>query len=851
MPHQNGTTFPQPLGPVSISNTARTLSGRLWLERLWQDLKFGCRMLVKNPGFTIVAVISLALGIGANCAIFSWSDALLLRPLTVPEPGEIMTVGSTTMLETFTTLVTSYRDYVDIRDRNTSFEGLAAFSNTTVGMADKPDAVPRIRLGMLVSSNFFDVMRVAPELGRAFRPEEHSVPGRDAVMILGHDLWERQFGADPSVLGRRVRLNGIEFTVVGVMPVTFRGMSQFVRSDFFIPFMMWPSLVNDPKVRPLEARDFRNVNVKGRLKRGVSMTQAQTEMAVIGQDLERAYPDTNKNRSLAVRTELQARIAQDPPDANLILMLTTLAAAVLFVACANVAGLLTSRAPSRAREIALRLSIGAGRSRVIRQLITESLLVSVIGGVLGLGVGYAGVSLFRQIQLPTDLPIGLDFQLDRRALIFSIAVSVVSALLFGVAPAFRTTRTDLTAVMKSSDTVDQGRRRRWGTSVLVVGQVAVSVVLLALATYMYRGFLRQLAAGPGYRLDHLVMMSFDPTLVRYNEADTQRFFNALIDRARAVPGVKTATLTTSVPMANDQFDFLSIVPEGFQLPAGKENVGILGTKTDERYFDTMAIPLVRGRGFREEDADGAPRVAVVNEQVAQHYWPGQDPIGKRFRLNDNKGPWVEIVGVAKNAKYIFLLEPPTEFVYLPRRQNPWPRTALVVQSVGDPASLVAPLREVVHSLDPNQPMFNVRTMEEFYQLRTISVFRIVIGTVAAMGLMGLGLSIVGLYGLVSYAANRRTKEIGIRMAIGAGRGDVLRMVLRQGALLAAVGLSIGLAGSVGAGRLLRVLFPGGRGTDPVALMLLAPIVFAVTLLAAYIPARRASRLDPTKALRYE
>jgi putative ABC transport system permease protein len=829
----------------------RTFWGRLWLERLSQDVRYGCRMLVKNPAFTLVSVLSLAVGIGANCAIFSWSDALLLRPLPIPEPSEIMTVGSTTSIGSFTSLSTSYRDYVDIRDRSTSFEGLAAFSNTTVGLAAKPDAVPKLKLGMLVSANFFDVMRVAPELGRTFRPEEQTVPGRDAVMILGRDLWDREFGADPSVLGRRVRLNGVEFTIVGVMPARFKGLNQFVRSDFFVPFMMWPSLVSDTKLRPLDARDFRNVSVKGRLKNGVSAAKAQTEITVIAQDLERAYPDTNKNRGLAVRTELQTRIAQDPPDASLIAMLITLSAAVLFVACANVAGLLTSRGPARAREIALRLSIGAGRARVVRQLLTESLIVALTGGVLGIGVGYAGIRMFRQIQLPTDLPISLDFQLDRRALIFSFVVSVVSALLFGLAPAVRTTRTDLTTVMKSSDTVDAGKRRRWGTGVLVIGQVAVSVVLLALATSMYRGFLRQLSVGPGYRLTNLAMMSFDSSLVRYTDADTERFFQQLVDRARGVPGVKTATLSTSVPMSNDQQDMISIVPEGFQLPADKNSLGVLAAKTDESYFETMAIPLLRGRGFREEDAAGKPRVAVVNEQVAQHYWPGQDPIGKRFRLTGDKPEWVEIVGLAKNAKYLWLLEPPTEFIYLPRRQNPSPRMALVVQSASDAASVVAPVREIVHTLDPNQPIFDVRTMEEFYQMRTISTFSVVIGTVAALGMMGLGLAIVGLYGLVSYAASRRTKEIGIRMAIGAERADVLRMVLRQGAILAGVGLVIGLVASVGAERGMAALFPGGRGSDPMALVIITPVILAVTLLAAYVPARRASRLDPMKALRYE
>ena len=491
----------------------------VWLERFWQDLRYGCRMLVKNSGFTIISVLSLAIGIGANCAVFSWADALLLRPLSVPRPGEVLTVGSTATVEGFTNLVSSYRDYVDIRDRNKSFEGLVGFTGATVGFAPDADTPPKMRIGLLVSGNFFSVMRVEPQFGRTFRPDEDQVPGRDAVVILGHDFWRQQFGGDRSILGRKVRLSGIEFTVVGVAPESFTGMDQFVRYEFYAPMMMWPRFMSNPKAKPLEARDFRDLRIKGRLKTGVTMTQAQTELSVIAKDLERAYPDTNRNRNLAVRTELQARLAQDPIDATLIAMLTLLSASVLFVACANVAGLLTSRAPACAREMALRLALGAGRSRIIRQLITESLLVAILGGVLGLAVGYGGIMVFKQIQLPTDLPVALSFEMDRRTLVFSLIVALVSAILFGLAPAIRSARADLTAIMKSTDSAGFGRRRRWGRAVLVAGQVAVSVVLLVVATIMYRGFQRQLGSGPGYRLDHLLMVSFDPSLVRYTEAN--------------------------------------------------------------------------------------------------------------------------------------------------------------------------------------------------------------------------------------------------------------------------------------------------------------------------------------------
>ena len=825
------------------------------MQRLVQDVRYGCRMLAKNPGFTLVSIVSLAIGIGANSAVFSWADALVLRPLPVPRPGEVLTVGSTESLEGLgSNLAASYRNYVDIRDRSKTFDGLVAFNDSTVGFATEPDSVPKLRLGMLVSGNFFKVMGVEPEFGRDFRPEEDQVPERDAVVVLGHDFWEQDFGADRTVLGRKVRLNGIEFTVIGIAPATFTGLNQFVRFDFYAPLMMRPRLSPDPKRRPLEDRDLRNVTIKGRLKPGVTISEAQSELTVIAKDLERAYPDANRNRKLTVQTELQARIAQDQPDAMLMAMLTTLAAAVLFVACANVAGLLASRAPVRAREIALRLAIGAGRPRVIQQLITESLLIAIAGGVLGLGIGYASMLVFRRLRIPTDLPIILSFQLDRRALVFGFAVALVSAVLFGLAPAIRSTRADLTSVMKATDAAGFGRRRRWGRALLVGAQVAVSVVLLALATFMYRGFLHHLGSGPGYRLDHLLMMSFDPSLVHYSEAQSQQFFEQVAERARSTPGVKSVALASSVPMSNET-RAVRLMPEGFQFPVGKDSVTVLAAMVDDHYFDTLKLTLLRGRGVRETDSADAPKVAVVNEQLAQHYWPGQDPIGKRFRLKDSKDQWVEIVGLAKTSKYIFLAESPLEFVYLPYKQRPQQQMVMLTESTGDPASLAEPLRDVVRSLDASQPIFDVRTMETFYQMRTISIFNVIIGIVGAMGLMGLALAIVGLYGLVAYAATRRTKEIGIRMAIGADRSAVLFMVLRQGFVLAVAGLVVGLLASLGAGRLLAAMFPGGNEgggqSNLVALLLVGLTVLMVTLFAAYIPARRASLVDPTRALRYE
>jgi len=838
---------------MATKDTGVPIRGLGWLERFWQDVRYGCRTLASSPGFTLVAVCSLALGVGANGAAFSWADMLLLRPLPVPRPGEVVTVGSTMSVEGFSRIGASYLDYVDIRDRNTSFSGVVAYTFTTAGLAATRDALPALKLGTLVSGNFFSAMGVGPELGRAFRPDENTVPGRDAVLIISHHLWNQQFASDPNVLGRRLQLSGIEFTIVGVAPERFTGMNPFVRSDFYVPLMMWPRLSGDPKKSPLEDRDNRALTLKGRLRPGVSLARAQSELSLIGKDLERAYPETNRNRSMVARTELQMRLAQSPPDTMLVAMLGTLALAVLFVACANVAGLLTSRAPARAREMAMRLALGGGRGRLVRQLMTESLLIALAGGVAGLAVAWIGISAFRQIQLPTDLPIILTFQLDRRVLAFSLIVATASTLLFGLAPAIQTSRADLTMVLKGGELM-AGRRRRWGRNVLVAGQVAVSVILLVLATFMYRGFREQLASGPGYRLDHLLLMTLDPALVRYSEDQTRRLFHDLVEGARALPGVKSVALTSSVPMASDGVNTSSVIPEGYQLPEGKETLTMFSARIDENYFATMRIPVVRGRGFVKQDSANSPRVAVVNEQYVQHYSAAQDPIGRRFQLREGgRKVWVTIVGVVKTTKYLWAAEPPTEFVYLPYRQSFQAQMILITESAGDPATLAAPLRALVHALDRSQPIFNVRTMEELYRMRTVTVFNVIIGTIAGMGIMGLALAIVGLYGLVAYATSRRTREIGIRMAIGASRGSVLGMVLRQGLVLAGGGLLIGLAAGVGVQRVLEAAFPSGGDTriDVTSLVVVAPLVLAATFVAAYLPARRAARLDPMKALRYE
>jgi putative ABC transport system permease protein len=475
--------------------------------------------------------------------------------------------------------------------------------------------------------------------------------------------------------------------------------------------------------------------------------------------------------------------------------------------------------------------------------------------MLGLAVGYGAVRLFRLLKLPADPPIPAPFEFDGRVAVVGVVAALVSAVLFGLLPAVHATR-DLTAPMKVADAGAFGRRR-WGRTLLVGGQVAVSVVLLVVALFVYRGFARRLAGGPGYRLDHLLTMKFDTRFVRYTEAQARRFFENVADRARLTPGVKSATLSSVLPMegVGDEAA-LTIVPEGFRFPAGIDSASVLSADVDERYFETLGLTILDGRGFRATDAAGTPIVAVVNEQVARHYWPGQDPLGKRFRLDGANGPWAQVVGVIKTSKYLFIMERPREFVYLAFRQRPVRQAYLIAESPGDPAALAAPLRDMVHRLDAGPPIFNVRTMEAFYDLRITSQLTMIAGLIIAMGTMALALSVVGLYGLVAHAVGRRTREIGIRMAIGAARFEVLRMVLRQGMALAVAGLGIGLLASVGVSQLLGAVFPdGGPGGDGridlLAFPIVAAAVLAVTFVASYVPARRASLVNPTEALRHE
>jgi predicted permease len=812
-------------------------------------VKHAFRVLRKDPGFTLIAIFSLAIGIGATSAMFSFADAVLLRPLPVMKPDGVVAVSTAGSSALGANTAISYPDYVDLRDRNRSFDGLVAGSYSQFGFSPNPQALPRMKFGMYVSGNFFRVLGVEPALGRGFRPDEDQAEGRDAVVVLGHDFWVSEYNSNPAVLGSRLRLNGIEFTVIGVAPERFTGIEPAVRPELFVPLAMSP---RTGQQNTLHKRDERGLSVKGRLKPGVGLDQAQADVAAIVKELQKTYPRTNRDQRLKVETELQMRVEQSPPDAAMSAMLVLLGLCVLAVACANVAGLLLSRSRARSREIAIRLAVGAGRGSLVRQLLFENLLVAIAGGVGGVAVAYAAAQFFNTYPIPSDLPIAIAATVDGRVLLFTLVLSLLSTLLFGLAPAFRSTRPDLVRSLKAADADSGGKKRFWGRNAIVAGQVALSLVLLVISAVLLQGFRDQLSQGPGFRTERLFLTSFETQLAHYSEDQTSRFYENLLERTRSAPGVRSAALTSAVPMVGG--DTVEIAPEGYQMPASQQTLTIFDAYVSDGYFSTLGIPILRGRGFLESDRKGAPLVAVVNAQAAKHFWPTGDALGKRFHLKSASGDLVQVVGVAKTAKYVWIAEPPFDFIYLPFRQHARSGLALLAESkVPDAATLAPALREVVRGLDPDMPVFDVRTMQDSYNQRAVKVPNMLVEIVAGLGLMGLILAIVGLYGLVAYSVSRRTREIGIRMAIGADRTKVVWMVLKQGLQLGAAGVAAGLAVSVIVCNIMTAhLFAATFDrVNPLLYGLVAAPLLAVTVLAAWAPARRASRIDPMRALREE
>jgi predicted permease len=818
-----------------------------------QDFGYALRTLRKSPGFTAVAVLSLALGIGANSAIFSLSNGLIFRPLHVPNASQVIAVQSQMRGESIGGLLqympVSYPDFADLRSRSQSFSGLVASEYLPLGFTVDKNALPRMKFSAAVSGDFFRVLGLTPVAGRDFRPEEDTVPGRDAVVILGYDLWKAEFSGSPDVIGKTIFLNGLDFTVVGVAPAGFTGPHPMILASLYVPMAMVHRLAGESAPNQLERRTDRAMFVHGRLRPGVRLEQAAAEARVISRQLAQTYPDTNRTCTLVADTEVGGRTAQDPLDVSLVVGLMSLSGVVLLIACANVMNLMLSRGRARSREIAVRMAIGASRSRLIRQFLTESLIVASAGGLLGLLLAQGGANLFSQIRIPTDIPIVLNFDLDSRVLLFTVLVAVASAVLSGLVPAFRSSRPDLSTALKPGISDGGKRRHLFGRNTLVIGQVAASLLLLVFATQAYHGVEFLLSAPAGFRTDHLLTANFDPSLARYTPEQTAEFYKHLLERARNLSGVKNAALAEAVPFlpsgGQDR-----VIPEGYRLPAGTEAVSVVSDAVSEDYFDSLGIPIVEGRDFEKTDRSDAPRVAIVNQLFASRYYPNQSAVGRRFRLEGATEQVVQIVGVAKQSKYFFPIEPPIDYIYLPLAQNAKTGMTLMLHTAGAPGALTGPLRDLVRSLDSGQPVIGIRTMDEIFDQRARGTLGVLVQAIGGLGLLGLVLALVGLYGLMTYSVGLRQREIGIRMAIGADRVGVMQMVLKQGLLLAGTGVAIGLAVVLLLSKPV-IRFVGARSFDWGLLTLTAAGLLAAAAIGAYLPARRASLVDPNSVLRQE
>ncbi len=817
------------------------------------NLRFSVRALSKAPAFAIIAVVSLALGVGANTAIFSYVDAVLLRPLPVPDSGSVVEVDSTSPDTRLGRM--SYADYVDLRDRATTLQALASYDFFTAGIATRVDQTPKYSLNAGVSGNFFSGLGVQPVLGRSFRPDEDTVVGRDLVAVISYHMWDTEFARDRSVLGRQIRINGSVFTVIGVAPSDFTGPQAFIDPDVYIPMHAYQQAVPGTNADYLTSRNRRGSVLLGRLKPGAHPAEAQAELRTIARALASQYPETNRDRTVTVLNYLRARFENSPTDATLALTLLGITGLVLLIACANVANLLLGRGAARAKEIAIRMAIGASRGALVRQLLTESLVLAILGGLAGIGIGFLGVRFLGAIPIPSDFPISLGIRMDSRLLVFSLLISLVTGAAFGLVPALRATRGTLASTIKAGDTgparMSALRGFLTGRNVLVTAQLALSVVLLVFSADCVRGFQAAWRVDPGFRLDHTLFFSLDPGIQQYNEDKTRNFYKELIARLHDSAGVTDVSMSSTLPFSTGQ-NARQYFPSGERRPKSGAAPLAYSYKVDDRYFPLMETKIVRGRGIDSRDTAKSPRVAVINEVLADKLFPNGDPIGRRFRLDSPDGPDLQVIGVAKKGIYTYWAEPPQEAVFTPLTQDYSSQMYVEMRTQGDPASLAAAVRENVRALDPAMPIFRISSMTAFFHDRAMLGPRLIAQIVTATGLMGLLMAVIGLYGVVAYAVSRRTREIGIRLAVGATPARVMRMVLRQGVVFAAVGLAIGMALVIPIAHNVVPFFVVGVNPAGAAVLFAVSAILAAAMLAAcWMPARRAAAVDPTRSLRQE
>jgi len=821
------------------------------MQNLWQDLRYGVRLLHRNPLFTIVAVISLALGISANTTIFSVFNAVFLNTLPVQDAANLVSISTTDAKNTgqfLNFMPLSYPNYEDYRDQNQVLTGLVAqtFAPMSLTAGGEPERV----LGAAVTGNYFEVLGVKAAIGRTFLPEEDKVDGRNPVVVLGYPLWQRRFGGDRNLVGKEIVLNRQNYTVIGVAPEGFRGTFVIGGPDLFVPMAMHDQVLADFALQQFHHRRALLFNVFGRLKPGMSLAKARAVMETIGGQLALAYPADNENRNVALTPLTETLIDPNIRGQALLAsgMMLAVVGLVLLIACANVANLLLARAGVRQREIALRLSLGAGRWRLVRQLLTESFVMALVAGSAGLLLANWGRDLLWMMRPPFLEANALQIKLDGRVLLFTAAITLLTGLLFGLAPALQATRVDLAWALKDR-TGQPSRRHRWFNlrNVLVALQVALSLVALIGAGLFLRSLQKAQKIDPGFESKNLFMISFDLAGQKYDEARGREYYRQLMERVLAIPQVKGAAVA-SAPLFGG--DILRTVFAEGQDASDRRNGRLTALlRVSPGYFETIRMPIVRGRGFNERDKEGMPMVAVINETMAGRVWPGEEPIGKRFKCYGED--WIiEIVGVARDAKYGTLGEEPQSFMYFPLLQHYTPAATLHVRTEGDPAQSIGIVRSQVQALDKSMPLTNVITIGQVMGA-VLWAPRMGASLLAIFGLLALLLAAIGIHGVMSYSVAQRTQEIGIRMALGAQSTDVIKLILGQAGLILFAGGLIGLAGAFALSRLLSSLLYGIGSSDPLAFSSTTVILIAVALLAGYLPARRAVRVDPVVTLRYE
>ena len=842
-------------GPEQVKERCRDVRPTRWLADLLQDVRYGVRVLAKRPGFTAVAALALGLGIGVNTAILGAVNGFVLRPLPVEKPEELLSPywGKKTDANVWGEI--SYANYVDLRDRNRSFHDLCAFRDVSaaIGSGESRDGErAEVVWGELVTGNFFDVLGVDPMLGRAFLPEEDRTPNTHPVVVLSHSLWEQRFASDPGVVGKTVYLNGAPFAVVGVMPESFLGSRFYLREAFWAPVMMAERFGRRADWQT--ERGYTQFNVYGRLKPGVTMAQAEADLNAIVDELARRYPDELADTKVQLVTELDARYE----DATQLLkyagfLAVCVSALVLLLACANVANLMLARAATRAREIGIRMAIGAGRGRVVRQLLTESVLLALLGGALGWALAQWGAGVLRATAPPVPYPLALDFAPDGYVLKWMLAICLSTGVVFGLAPALLASRTDLVGVIKGAVAEAPRQRRRWSLrGALVVAQVTISIVVLICAGLFIRSLGQARQTDPGFRTDGMVTMMINPGLLGYDDEATLRFYPELLRRLEAQPGVRAAALVNEMPLMVGRVTRGPVVREGEADPPPNQGVATDCSYVTPGYFETLQTPLVAGRDLAERDDAGAPPVVVVNQEFARRFFGDEaSAVGRRFRFEQGS-PLMEIAGVARDGRYRSLYEEPQPHVFLPVYQHPRRAMTLVVgaHSAGDLGPVTESVRREIARIDPRLPVVGVMTADENLSMAYWGP-RVAAGIATAFGVLALVLATMGLYSVMTYAVSQRTREIGVRMALGATVRDVLRMVLGQGLRTAAVGIALGLAGALALTRLLSSLLLGVGTTDALTFVGVPVLLIAVAFLACYVPARRATRVDPLVALRHE